>query len=296
MKEYKIYFHKFWPDFMTNEQNNISFYKEIFNTETTSLVIKDKAEDADFIIGASNNDLNIKDKIYILYLGEPHHTYDLSGVDILFGGVPEFKDRKAVFIPTFLSYLICNDFYPRVIEKPIRKTIPPHFCCMLIGNANVPERVGIFNALEKYKSVLSAGISLNNTGWIMTIPYGRPGYFEFISQFKFVIVTENTKIDAFITEKLFHGYLSGTVPIYWGSDYVPEIFNTDSMVLLKEYNEYNLEKLVQEVIYLDNNDDEWLKKVNCPVFKGGDLPEYFKLKSARKRLIEKIDETIKTQK
>jgi hypothetical protein len=165
----------------------------------------------------------------------------------------------------------------------------------LIGNANVPERVGMFNALEKYKSVLSAGISLNNTGWIMTIPYGRPGYFEFISQFKFVIVTENTKIDAFITEKLFHGYLSGTVPIYWGSDYVPEIFNTDSMVLLKEYNEYNLEKLVQEVIYLDNNDDEWLKKVNCPVFKGGNLPEYFKLNSVRKRLIEKIDETIKTQ-
>jgi hypothetical protein len=292
MKVYKVFFHNFWPGFMTDEQNNISFYKEIFNTDTTSLEIKDKAEDADIIIGASNNNLHMKDKKYILYLGEPHNTYDLSGVDIILGGIPEFKDKRAVFIPTFLSYLISNSFYNRVIEKPIRKTIPPHFCCMLIGNVNVPERVGIFHELQKYKKVVSAGIGLNNTGWIMTIPFGRPGYFEFISQFKFVIVTENTKIDAFITEKLFHGYLSGTVPIYWGSDYVSELFNTDSMVLLKDYNAYNIDKMLQEVIYLDNNDDAWLNKVNQQVFKEKELFEYFKIDSVRKRFLNKIDEPL----
>jgi len=292
---YNIFFDRFWPQFMENEQNNISFYKEIFNTDTTELSIKDNSEEADIIISAASKPLDKINKINIHYLGEPHNTYDLSGVDIIFGGIPEFKDKRAVFIPTFLSYLICNSFYTKVIEKPLRTTIPPYFCCMLIGNVNVPERVGLFNTIQKYKPVVSAGIGLNNTGWIMTIPYGRPGYFDFISQFKFVIVTENTKIDAFITEKLFHGYLSGTVPIYWGSDYVPEIFNTDSIVLLKEYNEYNLEKLIQEVIYLDNNDDAWLKKVNQKVFRGEDLPEYFKIDSVRKRLLNKIDETIKYQ-
>ena len=47
MKEYKVYFHNFWPNFMTDEQNNVSFYKQLFDTESTCLVLKDKPEDAD---------------------------------------------------------------------------------------------------------------------------------------------------------------------------------------------------------------------------------------------------------
>jgi hypothetical protein len=286
--KYKYYFDRFWNAFMTDEQNNVSFYKELINP----LQIVDTPEDADVIFSYASKPLLLPNKVTAVYFGEPHHTYDTSGCHIVFGGVPEFKDSRAVFIPTFLSYLYCNNFLPRLIPRQIRKTVPPNFCCMLIGNTSVQERIGLFHVVNSYKQVTSCGIGANNVGWIMPIPWGRPGFFEFISQFKFVIVTENAKIDAFITEKLFHGYLASTIPIYWGSDYVTEIFNPDSMVLLKEYTPYGLHALLQEVKRIDNDDEEWLRRVNAPVFLKNDLPEYFKMKNVSKRLSTKIEEEV----
>ena len=288
MKEYKVYFHNFWPGFMEDEQNNVRFYKKLFNSEKSSLVIKDNPEDADIIIGASNNTLKTK-KVYILVLSEPHHTYDLSGSDILFGGITEFRDKRAIFIPAFFSYLYSNDLISKSINRPIRKTVPPNFCCILSSNPKVQERTSIFNILNSYKQVASAGLVNNNVGFLVTDRWGSDKFYQFISQFKFVIATENTKIDSYIQEKLFNGYFSQSIPIYWGSDYVTEIFNKDSMILLKEHNPYNLQLLLQEVIALDTNDEEWLRRVNMPIYRDG-FPEYFSLDKTRERLFKKLEE------
>jgi hypothetical protein len=159
---------------------------------------------------------------------------------------------------------------------------------MLSSNPNAKERIGIFNKINTYKTVANAGLLNNNIGFLITDRWGSDKFYQFISQFKFVIATDNTKIDAYIQEKLFHGYFSQTIPIHWGSDYVPEIFNTDSMVLLKEYNSFNLDKMLEEVISLDTNDEKWLKKVNEPIYRDG-ITEYFSIENTRDRLFKKLD-------
>lgn len=289
MKEYNVFFHNFWPGFMEDEQNNISFYRKLFDTDTSRLVIKDRSDDADIVIGAGLNNLKIKPKVFILFLGEPHHTYDLSGVDIILGGIPEFKDERSVFLPAFFSFLYSNSLIHLTVQRPLRKAIPPNFCCMFSSNPKALERIGIFNTINTYKPVISSGLLNNNLGWLVTDKWGSDKFYQFISQFKFVIATDNTKIDAYIQEKLFHGYFGQTIPIYWGSEYVPEIFNTDSMILLKDYNPYTLHKMLNEVIYLDTHDEEWLQKANSPIFKNG-FPEYFSIEKTRERLFKKLEE------
>jgi hypothetical protein len=47
--------------------------------------------------------------------------------------------------------------------------------------------------------------------------------------------------------------------------------------------------MLQEVISLDNNDEEWLRRVNAPIYRDG-FPEYFSLDKTRERLFKKLEE------
>jgi hypothetical protein len=167
------------------------------------------------------------------------------------------------------------------------------FCSFVVKNGGCQKRNDWFHKLNEYKPVASGGPLFNNIGYIL--PRGEESVsakLKFLNSYKFNLCFENSSYPGYATEKLYEALCAKTVPIYWGSDYVSEIFNTDSMVLLKEYNTYNLDKMLQEVIYLDNNDDAWLNKVNQQVFKEKELLEYFKINSLRKRFLNKIDEVL----
>ena len=97
-------------------------------------------------------------------------------------------------------------------------------------------------------------------------PYYTQAYLDFLSQYKFIICFENTKKGTYITEKLVNPYLAGIVPVYWGSEYVRSIFNIDSMLYVENDSEQEMERILQRMIELDNNDTKYLEMVNQPVF------------------------------
>ena len=72
------------------------------------------------------------------------------------------------------------------------------------------------------------------------------------------------------TEKIVNPYLSGTIPIYWSSHHVNNVFNSDSMLFLENETIDAFQKLIDKIVELDHSDEKYLEFINRPVFKNLD--------------------------
>lgn len=197
-------------------------------------------------------------KVNVYYTGEPRTT------DMKFDIIIDYNEGENHFLHPFFMYFLFMDNEPRlslIINRPLRMTVPQKFCCFIVSNPTCPERAKIFHMLSKYKRVDSYGRFLNNMGGNLSQSWGSKEFLDIIGQYKFVITFENSKKGYYITEKIFHGYLNRIIPIYWGSSDVGRYFNTDSMVYLQDY-EKDVEKAVERIIELDNDDQKWLACAN----------------------------------
>jgi len=282
----KVSFHAFWPRFFEDEQNNISFFKELFSEVEDFSVIQNTNESDIIVNSLYGPKIKIKNKLHILYGPEPHYPKDED--DLVIGGLDETEYPNAINIPLFISYLYCNNFLDKCISRQVRTSVPQNFCCWIVSNDKCAERNTLFHMLNSYKKVDSVGMAFNTTGYLLTHPWGSKGFFDFISQYKFVICGENTKIDNYITEKIFHGYLSQTVPVYYGSDYAKKIFDKDSYISLDDVTEQSYINVLNKVIELDINDSKYLAMVNQNVFINNSLIEELQMKNLKKKVVERI--------
>ncbi len=290
-RPYTISFHGFWPRFFEDEQNNIGFFRELFSLFPRDLVLVQDASASDILVNSLHGKQEKREgKLNILFAPEPH--YPKEGWELVLGGVDESLYPNAINVPLLVSYLYCNNFYPRLINRPMRTTIPPKFCCWIVSNPTSNDRNLIFHILCSYKKVESVGRAFNNMGFLLSSDWGSPGFFEFISQYKFVICAENTKIDQYITEKIFHGYLAHTIPIYYGTDYAKQIFEPTSFINLESATEEGYTKLLQKVIEVDNDDQKWLAMANAPVFHNNRLIEELQMPTLKRRVAERMTQLL----
>lgn len=137
------------------------------------------------------------------------------------------------------------------------------FCGFISGNGGSQARNNMFELLSSYKQVDAAGPLFNNIGYI--IPRGLDAQkhkMEFLQDYKFNLCYENSSYPGYVTEKLPHAFVAGTVPIYWGSPVVDMDFNTDSFI-----NRHDFETdsdMIEFVKAVDNNMYLWLKIKNTP--------------------------------
>ena len=114
-------------------------------------------------------------------------------------------------------------------------------------------------------------------------------YLNFIGKHKFIICFENTKKGTYITEKIINPYLSNIIPIYWGTQYVKKVLNTDSFLFLNdETSKSSFIDLINKVVELDTDDEKYLKMVNAPVFTNDNL-SYWNDNYTIERMAKKID-------
>ena len=123
------------------------------------------------------------------------------------------------------------------------------------------------DALEKRVPVCYAGAYKNNMGGTFAPAYSTPEFTEFVSRFKYVIAMENSREDTYITEKICHGLIAQTIPIYWGSPRVNDYFNKERFLCVK--NEEDINSIVETVVEGLGNDEKWLSMVNQPVYTNG---------------------------
>jgi hypothetical protein len=103
-----------------------------------------------------------------------------------------------------------------------------------------------------------------------------------LSAFKFAIVFENADVPGYITEKMLAARISGTVPVYYGSDVVYDIFNRDAFIDctpdrgLDETLETSYERCSAKIRRVDTNETAWREIYMAPLLKRSvDAPARF---------------------
>lgn len=80
---------------------------------------------------------------------------------------------------------------------------------------------------------------------------------EKISGYRFTVAFENTNVRYYVTEKIWDAIYAGTLPIYYGNDWIYETFERGSFI---DYNDFNspeaLAKFLKEM-----TDEEWLVRM-----------------------------------
>jgi len=100
----------------------------------------------------------------------------------------------------------------------------------------------------------SAGQCLRNVDTLKELPQDKSRYSSKIraaSTYRFLFALENTIETFYITEKLHHAYLAGSVPIVWKRDIVEKAAPHHSFIAIDDYS--SLKELAQTIIYLANN-------------------------------------------
>lgn len=264
-----IYPHNWWPGFINKtDANHIGFYEKLFSlTKIRNCEFTTDINKANVLLEAGKPDeriRQIKNWIYkINFIGEPDLP-QAENYDLVLTSVNNVKN--IVDLPLSIAYIHCNNFLHMLINRPKIINIPPNFCTFIVSNPKCNVRNNIFEKLNNYKKVNSMGGYANNTGYNITFPYWSEQYFNVLSNHKFMICCENTKMETYSTEKIVNPYLARTIPIYWGTHNIKKIFNPDSMLFLEDETEESMIKLIKQIIEIDNNDEKFLEFINRPIF------------------------------
>jgi len=78
---------------------------------------------------------------------------------------------------------------------------------------------------------------------------------EFMKDYKFVMSFENSSYPGYNTEKLVDGFISKTIPIYWGDTNVNSDYNPKSFLSYHDYNDQDI--LIEKILELDNNESKY---------------------------------------
>jgi len=276
MKKIKIDYIGFWSDF--DKENN--FFSKIFKKYFEVEIAQDGKPD--FLLVAPNCDyyeyVNY-DCVRILYAGEPfspdfnQFDYAVGFDDISFG------DRYYRY-PLFLQ----DDRTGKGLSYEEAKRIydqKEHFCNFIYGHpSKLGAREKLLELLSQYKRVDSVGRYLNNMQ-DYSVPVRNSEKIDFIRKSKFTIACDSVSYPGFTTEKLTDAMDGDSIPIYAGNPDVAKEFNTKSFINCADYDSW--EDVVNRVIELDNNEEEYIKMLMEPKYvedgyhqrKNRELEEFF---------------------
>ncbi len=268
-ERYYIFPFNWWPGFNEKtDANHIGFYEILLSkTKLKNFEITYDINKANVLLeaGYPNEHIhNFKQWTYkINFVGEPALPHS-EKYDIVLTSINNIKN--IVDLPLSIAYIHCNNFLPYLCNRPKITEIPKNFCTFIVSNPKCEVRNNLFKLINNYKEVSSMGGFCNNVGYQIHYPYWSQQFLNVLSNHKFMICCENTKMETYTTEKIVNPYLSRTIPIYWGSHNIKNIFNPNSMLFLEDETEDSINKLIQQIIELDNDDDKYLEFINRPIF------------------------------
>ena len=135
----------------------------------------------------------------------------------------------------------------KIREEVIKNPIREKFCAAVISNCQANFRLDFINKLSKYKVVDMGGRCLNNIN--RTIK----DKIEFLKGYKFSIAMENSFGDGYISEKIVHSFLAGTIPIYYGDYIIDEYINPKTYILIK--GEKDINSKIDYIKKIDNDEE-----------------------------------------
>lgn len=263
----KIFFNGWFSGFLdkTNSGVTVNFFIELFkkvyneDCEIGSLHESDILCEFDMLLDCHGTMINYKKwRTTFLFNGESTMRSNINNYDVVLCCERNFKN--VVNVPLFVPYIYTNNFLERLTQEKNITNVPNKNVCVVISNPGGLMRNTFLNELEKYIDIVYAGNYKNNIGGNIPYAYNTDGFINFISQYKFVISMENSKEDTYITEKIIHGLLANTIPIYWGSDRIFDYFNSKRIINLDSIDNCNL--VIDKILEILNDNSKWLSIVN----------------------------------
>lgn len=271
MKTIKIGFAHFWPDFNPVDNLLLTLLRKRYDVQIVDL------KDADYIFcsvfGEPYAYCNYP-QIRIMWSGE-NYIPDLNLVDYAICPYPvEFLDR-VVYFPMFAHHLRFRSLNskPRNYSLDILKD-KPYFANFIASHeSEYGLRGNFFKQLCEYKKVESPGTYLNNRPDIEHFYWFEDSKSNFQRKCKFTLCFESTKSEGFITEKICDAFFADTIPVYYGSDTVKDVFNEKAFINVADYPDFDA--VIEKIKELDNDDEKYLEMLRQPIFAEKENPESY---------------------
>lgn len=132
------------------------------------------------------------------------------------------------------------------------------FCGFVAGNGASEYRNKMFHMLNEYKPVMSGGPLFNNIGGVL--PRDVKSKIDFFRKCRFSLCFENSSWPGYCTEKIMHGFIAKTVPIYWGSPTVEMDFSTETFI--SRHSFVSDTEFIDYIIKIDSSPVCWNTMVN----------------------------------
>jgi hypothetical protein len=149
--------------------------------------------------------------------------------------------------------------------QPRRPTPRSRFCNFIFSN-DMSLRAEFFLRLNERREVDSLGSILNNRG---RRARGQLGKIAAIRDSLFTIAFENQISPGYVTEKILHPLMAGSIPIYWGAREALTDFNPAAFIYAPDFPD--LETLVDHVLALADDKDRLEAMATAPVFRNNEV-------------------------
>ena len=273
----KLYVYGFWSGFFEKENPvNIVFFLNLFEMVFgIGVEVGNTIEECDLLLETVfANDTKLfqkKWKYSFLFSGESTINRPLKNREyyscVLCG---QRNNNNIVNLPLYIPYLYNNDhLYVKMVNMTGNTCVPYKNVCAILSNRDGTFRNHFLRKLEDVMLIDYAGEYKNNVPRI-TAPYHTEEFRQFVSQYKFIVTMENTGEDTYITEKITHGFLTNTIPIYWGSPQVENYFNPDRFIRVGSLDD--IDRAIQQIKTLCSNNAKYLEMTQQPIFPGNTDP------------------------
>lgn len=162
-----------------------------------------------------------------------------------------------------------NPTSPKHVERLLgpRPTHRRSQFCNFIYSTEPSIRSEFFLRLNEARPTGSFGRTLNNAG---RRAVGSAGKMAVLADSTFTIAFENQLALGYVTEKLVHPLLAGSIPIYWGAIEAKTDFNPDAFIYAEDFS--SMDDLVQHVIRVADSPEAVAEIASATPFTGNRIP------------------------
>lgn len=199
------------------------------------------------VFGPRTNYLKLKNHNIIFFSGEnletgrfsEYHSYLLQEADLSLG-FGSIRDCRYLRFPLWLTHIIKPENTEAQTLNAIAKlrfplrhamSVPRFKSISLIASHDLSGiRTKMYSDLSSVARVSCPGLFMRNSYALKTV--FRDNKIAYLRLFKFNACPENSDSNGYVTEKLFDAIISGCIPIYCGSNNMPEplVINADAIV------------------------------------------------------------------
>lgn len=261
-----VYFNAFWPGFMSQTKTLEFFTRLLGLAFDADVKVTTDIKHAELLVesGFGPSLLGTKPwRATFLFMGESWTRPNWRDYTVVLSGQAETDGPNVVPLPLYVLYLY--DTAPDGKVPPqVARPIPTGDVIAIVSNPVAGVRTAFLDELDKHFKVIYAGKYKNNVGGPLRPAYGSPAFFNFISKFKYVITMENSAQDSYITEKIFHGFFSHNVPVYWGASRVTDYINKDRFLLVHDGTPDEFARVIAEMKRLASDESAWQSVIAQP--------------------------------